>query len=147
MASTIESTILQRIAEIIEELSWVKKVEYDEIRLQISDIPEQYTPYVQLISGPQLNTHQHRLLVTDWTIGVELVLKKNSQTVVNQVEMLNKKQELEEKIGANAALITIPGVQHIVYRGATPDMHLFDPYYFVALELGVLYNKPYTGSC
>lgn len=142
----IDSLILERLKEQLETLTWVKQVEYEDI-ITVFDSEDFRTPYIQVFGNGQNITHERNGRVkVRWSVIVELVLKEKRTGVVNQADLLNKRQEVEQAIGANVKL-GIDEVINVLYLSNLDDIGLVKPYYVTQLELSVEYYKPYAGFC
>jgi hypothetical protein len=141
-----DSQILDAIENRIKTLAWVKKVESEEIKLEFSEIHDHEVPYVQIYDNGQSITHQRGEILVDWQIAVELALKSSSTSTVNMRTLLDKRQEIEQVIGAQPNL-GIAGVIHVLYLQNTPDLNLVRPFYTTTLLFSVQYRKKYVSEC
>jgi len=141
-----DSAILDAIENRIKTLTWVKKVESENIRLEFSEVHDHEVPYVQIYDNGQSFTHQRGEILVDWQIAVELALKASSTSTVNMRTLLDKRQEIEQVIGAIPNL-GIPGVIHVLYLQNTPDLNLVRPFYTTTLLFSVQYRKKYVSEC
>lgn len=141
-----DSSILDALENTVKTLSWVKKVESENIRLEFTDIHDHEIPYIQIYDNGQKITHQMGQVLVNWQIAVELALKSSSTGTVNMRTLLDKRQEIEQVIGANVNL-GIPGVINVTYMENTPDLNLVRPFYTTTLLFNVQYRKKYVSEC
>lgn len=141
-----DSAILDAMENTVKTLAWVKKVESENIRLEFSEVHDHEIPYVQIYDNGQTFTHQMGQVLVSWQIAVELALKSSSEGVVNMRTLLDKRQEIEQAIGANVNL-GIPGVINVTYLQNTPDLNLVRPFYTTTLLFRVQYRKKYVSDC
>lgn len=141
-----DSAILDALENTVKGIAWVKKVESENIRLEFSEVHDHEIPYVQIYDNGQTFTHQRGEVLVSWQVAVELALKSSSESVVNMRTLLDKRQEIEQAIGANVNL-GIPGVINVTYLQNTPDLNLVRPYYTTTLLFNVQYRKKYVSEC
>ena len=141
-----DSSILDALENTVKTLSWAKKVESENIRLEFTDIHDHEIPYIQIYDNGQKITHQMGQVLVNWQIAVELALKSSSSGTVNMRTLLDKRQEIEQVIGANVNL-GIPGVINVTYMENTPDLNLVRPFYTTTLLFNVQYRKKYVSEC
>lgn len=142
----IDSQILDAFESQLKELSWVKKVSSEEIILGFSETEEAEVPLIQVYGLGQRMIHERGRLKVSWTIIVELVLRSSYSNVVNMRTLLDRRQDIEQKIGSRVNL-GVPSVINVLYNGNSDDIRLVKPYYVTELEFQVEYYKPYTGQC
>lgn len=128
-------------------LSWVKSVAYEKIRVAM-DFQEHEVPAIQIYDGNQEFRHERTRLETDWQIVVELIMKQTVSGVVDQMELFDKKYDIERQLGAMVQLgLQNSGMIHLMYDNAVTDIHTFDPYYVARLTFVVKFYKPFTAEC
>lgn len=146
----IERQIYENLAATIQTLPWVNYVGYETIKIAAGDFDDIEVPAVQFFDGGQVITHEQGRLRTDWTIIVELVDKQTRFNEVNQLEFLDKRQELEQVIGGNVRLQSptpIQGMVHVRYTSNITNLNVIEPYFITQLSLVASYYKDYTGFC
>lgn len=144
--ANIDSLILDKLEESLETISWVKKVESENI-ITVFDSEDFQIPYIQIIGNGQNFQHERNgRIKVKWSIIVELVLKEKRAGTFNQRDLLNKRQDVEQAIGANVNL-GINEVINVLYLSNLDDIGLVKPFYVTQLELSVEYYKPYSGFC
>lgn len=142
----IDRDILDAFQTTLEALPWAIKVESENIIIGISDTQDHEVPLVQIYDNGQTFTHEKGRVRVRWEIIVELILRSSSTNTVNMRDLLDKRQDIEQAIGANVNL-GIPGVFNVLYIQNTPDIHLARPFYMTELTFAVDYWKPYVGNC
>lgn len=140
--------IFQKFEEILTELTWVKLVTWKKIRLSASEFRDQEIPLIQIYGPRQSHLHSQRRLETTMMVHVELVMKNKVTGLVDVEECMDRRQEIEQKIGENVQLRLIhSGMVHVKYVLSEDDFHTIQPYYVTRLDFEVLYYKPYVGAC
>lgn len=146
MTSNIDSAILDAIENSLKTISWAKQVETEDIKVAF-DADDFEVPLIQVFGNGQLNQiERNGRNKVRWSIIVELVLKEDRNNTYNQRDLLNKRQEIEQAIGANVRL-GIPEVINVLYLSNADDIGLVRPYFVTQLEFSVEYYKQYTGFC
>ena len=141
-----DSDILDAIEARLKTLTWAKVVESENIKLEFSEVQDHEIPYIQICDNGQKMIHQRGEILVNWQIAVELALKSSSENIVNMRTLLDKRQEIEQVIGAVPNL-GIPGVIHVTYLQNTPVLNLIKPFYTTILLFNVQYRKKYVSEC
>lgn len=142
----IDSTIMTTLEAKLATLSWVKLVTWKRIRLANSDFRDYEIPLIQFYDAGQQIAHEAARLQVTWNISVELVLKSYADGAVDMEDLLEKRQEVEQKIGEQPNL-GIAGLLHFRYIGNEPDTFTILPYYYTRMDFQAIYYKPYKGNC
>jgi hypothetical protein len=142
----IDRAILDAMQTTLEALPWVRSVESEDIKVAF-DSDEFEIPYVQIFGNGQRFKHERNGRVkVDWSIIVELVLKEDRNGSYNQRVLMDRRQEIEQAIGANVRL-GIPEVINVLYLNNLDDIGLVRPFYVTQMEFNVEYHKTYSGFC
>jgi len=141
-----DSQILDAMETQLKTLPWVKVVETENIKLGFSELGDHELPYIQVYDNGQVFEHQRGEILTRWQVAVELVLRSSSLDVVNMRTLLDKRQDVEQCIGANVNL-GIAGVINVLYLSNTPDIQVVKPFYVTTLLFEVVYRKRYVSDC
>lgn len=149
ITQSMESKIYEALANILSELSFVKIVNYEKIRLNLGEFAEHEIPAIQFYTGGSTYTHEQSRLNTQMLIDVELILKSSTAGVVDQKELFEKTYAIERKIGANVYLnLDNSGMIHLIYNSTTYDLHSFEPFFISRMSFTALFYKGYTrDSC
>lgn len=140
--------ILRKFEEVLSELTWAKLVTWKNIRLAASEFRDHEIPCIQIYAPKQFHEHSQRRVLTTMIVHVELVLKQKVSGIVDIEECMDKRQEIEQKIGENVQLRLInSGIVHVKYVISEDDFHTIKPFYVTRLDFEVLYYKPYVGAC
>lgn len=146
--ASMEKLIFEAVASKLAGLSWIKTINYELIRLNLSDFQEHELPAVQFYDEGEFYNHAQSRVKTDWNLTVELIMKQNVSGLVNQVELFEKKFEVELQIGHNVRLgLENTGIIHVQYLSSVTDLHTFEPFYIARLLFNVQFYKEYTAPC
>ena len=152
--ASMESDILANLKTRLEELTWQKVVEIENIKLLSTDFRDHETPAIQIYDGGRsIPRHLQGRIENRWAITIETVMKNKVDDSVSQVVLLDRMEEIERKIGENVQLDlgAAPSSQgemvHVRYINALTDLHTLAPFYIGVLNFEVIYYKPYTGEC
>lgn len=145
--ATIDSDIMLHLETRLKTLSWVKLVNWKRLRLTSSDFRDSEIPMIQFYDNGQLMTHEAARLKVEWNISVELVLKSLASGEVDVADLLDKRQDVEQCIGAQSTHLGIQGLQHIRYIGNEPDYLSVIPFFITRMDFQALYYKPYVRVC
>lgn len=146
MATVKDSDILDAIETQLMSLSWVKKIQTEEILLSFSELQEHEVPMIQVYDNGQVFEHQRGELLTRWQVAVEVVLRSSSENTVNMRTLLDRRQDVEQCLGAKVNL-GIAGVINVLYLSNTPDIQVVKPFYVTTLIFEVVYRKRYVADC
>lgn len=148
----MENKIFAALKTKLEELAFLKIVEYERIRNTLSDFQAHEVPGVQIFDLTEVYTHSQQRVKTDWNIIVEYFQKANSDGSHNQAELMDRKFDIERKIGDNIKLdiTSVPDdgrIWHIKYVQSQTNLFLVDGMSVAQLQFNVLFEKPFTGTC
>lgn len=144
---SIDKDIMLWFETRLKTLTWVKLVQWKRIRMTTSDFQDNEVPVIQFFDAGQRVHHEAARLRVEWNICVELVLKSLASEVIDAEDLLDRRQEVEQCIGAQQTHLGIQGVQHVRYLGNEPDYLSIVPFYVARLDFQVLYYKPYVRTC
>ena len=152
MATSMENKIFAALKTKLEELTFLKKVEFDRVRLVTSDFLPHETPGVQIYDLTEIYTHSQQRVKTDWTIVIEYYQKANPDGSHNQAELFDRKFDIERKIGDNVKLdiVGVPEdgrIFHVKYVQSQTNLFLVDGMSLAQMQFGILFEKPFTGTC
>ena len=152
MPTSMENKIFAALKEKLEELTFLKKVEYERIRLTLSDFQPHEIPGVQIYDLAEIYTHSMQRVKTDWTIVIEYYQKANPDGSHDQAELMDRKFEIERKIGDNIKLdiVGVPDdgrIFHVKYVQSQTNLFLVDGMSLAQMQFGILFEKPFTGTC
>lgn len=143
----IDKDIMLHIETRLKTLSWVNLVSWKRIRLTTSDFMDHEIPLIQFYDNGQSITHEAARLRVEWNIAVELVLKSLSSNEIDVEDLLDRRQEVEQCLGAQETHTGIPGFHHLRYLGNEPDYLSISPFFITRLDFQALYYKPYVRVC
>lgn len=142
----IDRDIFEALELKLKTLSWVKLVNWKKIRITSSDFRENEVPCIQFYDAGQTITHEHARLNVQWNIAIEIILKSKADGSIDMADLLDKRQEVEQKIGSQPNL-GVDGVVHFLYLGNEPDLFTISPFYYTRLDFQAMYYKPYVRDC
>lgn len=143
---SVEREIFEALETKLQELSWAKTVDYEKIRVTPTDIQDDELPRIQIYDNTMIVAHERTQLRKTWSIVVELILKTTRAEEVNQGVLLDRKVEIERKVGESPNL-GVAGMIHMAYVRADTDLHSIQPYYLARLEFSAIFRTPYSGDC
>ena len=141
MTDCLKTRIAQALTAKIGTLAEIKTVDFDRIRLRSDDFMSTDCPAIQLIDIAETIEHEHSRAKKTWQLALELVLKATAESPVSQTTLWNT-QYLVERMLWSKPNLGIPGIIHLRYLGSQTDLHLLEPYYYVRLDIEVLYYEP-----
>lgn len=144
---SIDKDIMLHIEDRLQTLTWVKLVNWKRLRLTSSDFLDHEIPLIQFYDNGQRLTHEAARLRVEWSISVELVLKSFATGEIDVEDLLDKRQDVEQCLGAQSTHLGIQGLQHIRYLSNEPDYLSVSPFFITRLDFEALYYKPYVRSC
>jgi hypothetical protein len=142
-ALSIEGKIFEALATVLASLSWVKTVEYENLRVLPSEWRDFELPSLQFFDNRAIVTHARGDVDVQWSISIELTLKSTADATYSQIDLFDKKQEIETLIGANVDL-GISGMKHLKFDGWETDATEM-PYLICRIDFTALYKKSFTG--
>lgn len=152
MRTSMENKILSQLKIILQELTWLKTVEYQRIRMTAADFQANEMPGVQIFDDGQLNAHARTQIDVGWKIIVELFQQTLPDGSHDAGLLYDRKYDIERQIGYNVKL-RIPAVSdegrmiHVKYLDARTNIFMIDGVSVVQLRFEILFGKPYTDDC
>jgi hypothetical protein len=152
VATSMENKIFAALKTVLEELTFLKQVEFNRIRLTLSDFQPHEIPGVQMYDLTEVYQHSQQRVKADWTIVVEYYQKANPDGSHDQATLMDRKFDIERKIGDNIKLdiVGVPDdgrIWHIKYVQSQTNLFLVDGMSLAQLQFSVLFEKPFTGTC
>jgi hypothetical protein len=152
VATSMENKIFAALKTVLEELTFLKTVEYTRIRNTLSDFQPHEVPGVQIYDLIEPYTHTQQRVKTEWMIIVEYFQKTNSDGSHDQGELMDRKFDIERKIGDNVKLdiVGVPEegrIWHVKYVQSQTNLFLVDGMSIAQLQFAILFEKPFTGTC
>lgn len=144
---SIESDIVDALVAIIEaQIPEVVTINFDKIKVAITDFEDHEVPAVQFWDNGQAITHQRGRVLVDWSMSLELIMKSEFDGEVDQKGLFELRRKIQLALWDNPNL-GIPGVVHLIYTGNISDLHLLEPYYIARLDFIVQFYDNLTGLC
>lgn len=143
---SIESSIVDKIVQIVTAVPGINYVSFDKIKLAINDFAPHELPAVQLWDNGATPIHERGRIRVDWNLSLELIMKSEITGVVDQKALFELRRTIQLALWAQPNL-GIPGVVHLFYTGSNSDLHLLEPYYIARIDFAVQFYDNLTGSC
>lgn len=144
---SIDKDIMLHMEQRLLTLPWVKVVNWKRLRLVTTDFRDHEIPLIQFYDNGQTITHEAARIRVDWNISVELVMKSLATDEIDIEDVMDKRQEVEQCLGAQQTHLGVPGLIHLRYVGNEPDFLSIAPFYVTRLDFQAIYYKPYVRSC
>lgn len=146
IAQSMKDKIAQEIVRRLEEITSIKYVSFDKIRLLSDDFKDFEIPAIQLIDISETVTHEQVRARKSWLITLELLMRGNENLAIFQRDLWNLQYEVERKLWHEPNL-GIKGVIHLKYLGSRTDLHLMEPFYFSQMDFTVEYYENLVTDC
>jgi hypothetical protein len=144
---SLESEICDKIISTIQsDVTEIKYVSFDKIKLSTSDFRDFELPAVQIWDISQSAKHERGRILITWSISLEIIMKSNETGVASQKDLWELRRKIQLALWKKPNL-EIPGVVHLVYNSNITDLHLVEPYYIARLDFDVVFYDNLTGSC
>jgi hypothetical protein len=151
--ASIESQIQTELRTILLTLPWPKYVEFERIRIKLTDFREHELPAIQFYDLGKTYTRLQGRSDVVWSILVEIIMKKSTTDLVNQGLLQDRMNDVHNKVGEfpQLGLTTLPVTEGtmtaIVPFGESTDLHMEDPFYTGGITFNASYLKPYSDTC
>lgn len=149
MADSYERQVFQNLKTILAGgLAWAKQVEYETIKLAISDFKDTELPAVQFWFDEEPFTMQRQRghASADVRITIEVVLKATAATPLVQGDLLDRLRDIRELLGNNLQLNISGQIFQTIPVRAVRDLVTQPPYMVGQLQISVQGLVPY-GDC
>ena len=145
--ATTEELIANEIKSVIEtEIPTLKVVNFEDVKLAISDFADHELPAVQIWDAAQTIQHERHRILVNWSISVEIIMKSSENGAISQSDLWEMRRAVQRAIWKRPNL-GIPGVVHSIYVGNVTDLHMVDPYYVSRIDLDVqFYDNLVSGA-
>lgn len=130
----------------IQEITQIKLVTIDDVRIKLDDFKSFELPAVQLIDENENNIHENRKGKKTWRFSIELIMLSDENNVVTQTELWDLMETIENKL-FEVPNLGVPGVLHIMLDGSETDLHLVKPYYLGKIDITIVYYQNLLGAC
>lgn len=149
MADSFERQVFQNLkAILVANCTWAQSVEYETIKLAISDFNDTSLPAIQFWFDEEPFTMQRQRghAQADIRITIEIVLKSMAATPLTQGDLLDRLRDVREVLGSNLQLNISGQIFHVTPVRAVRDLVTQPPYMVGQLQISVLGQVPY-GDC
>jgi hypothetical protein len=141
-----EADIVPKILSIVSGVADFKTVEFDKVRVAISEYDDYQLPAAQLWDVSQEIEHERGRMLVTWNLALEIVMRSTVSGIVDQDDLLDLRRRTVLALFDKPNL-EIPGVIHLIYTGNITDLHMQEPNYIARVDFEVLYYDVLTGSC
>lgn len=126
----------------------VKKVSFDQVKVNIADYADYELPAVQIIDITKVFTHLRGRSQSRWVLGIEICMRSHSTSgTVDQQALWNLEEDIIHEIFKTPQLELSYVIQAKLLDGAT-DLHLHGPEYIAIIGLEIEYYEQITpGVC
>lgn len=140
--------ICSALVGILSNITGIKTVNYETIKLLASDFAEYELPVVQLIDLSEESRHELGRSLKTWNLVLEIVIGpvSSSSYVPKQSDLWDLLELIERKIWEDPKL----GLSYVVQStllGSSTDLHLLSPLYTARLDFQILYYQPLVSTC
>lgn len=148
MADSYERQVFQNLKTLIATLTWVKQVDYEVVKLAISDFKDTELPAVQfwLDEEPFMMQKQRGHASADMRITIEIILKPTAAAPLVQGDLLDRLRDIRELLGQNLQLNIQGQIFQTIPVRAVRDLVTQPPYMVGQLQISVQGLVPY-GDC
>ena len=141
-----EATIIPKLVSIVSGVADYKTVEFDKVRVAISEYNDYELPAAQFWDVSQEIEHERGRALVTWNIALEIVMRQTVAGTVDQADLIDLRRRTVLALFDKPNL-EIPGVIHLIYTGNITDLHMQDPNYIARIDFEVLYYDDLTGTC
>lgn len=149
MADSLERLVFSQLKATLEAsslLNWVKRVEYEEIKMATTEWGMGDLPVIQFWFEEELFEMQRNLASIDLRMTIEIIMKSTPADPVTQGVLLDRMRDVREAIGMDPRLsINKKGMLHMKLLRATRDFATQTPFFVGQLQMSVLGEVPYFG--
>ena len=122
----------------------IKLVQFDKIRLNITDYQDFELPAVQIIDMSKLFNHEMSRSKSSWFLAIELCMRTTEQIgVVDQKALWDLEEDIMRSIMKTPKL-GLNFVLHCKMVDSITDLHLQAPNYVSTLGIEIMYYEPIT---
>jgi len=122
----------------------IKLVQFDKIRLNITDYQDFELPAVQIIDMSKLFNHEMSRSKSSWFLAIELCMRTTEQIgVVDQLSLWDLEEDIMRAIMEDPKL-SLNYVLHCKMVDSITDLHLQAPNYVSTLGIEIMYYEPVT---
>ncbi len=144
--TSLRTEIATKLKTVIENISSITTVSFDDIKLLASDFSEYELPVVQIIDMAEDNTHEMTRAFKIWNISLEIVIGPKLNYVPKQSDLWDLLETIESALFADPKL-ALPYVTQMTLLGTTTDLHLLKPLYTARMDLQVNYYQVLVRPC
>jgi len=145
-----KADILQALIARLEELVTSKDVgivNFEVIKLAMSDFEDWELPAIQVIDQGELVTHEMGRARKEWDVAVELVMKSSETGEVFQKDLFDLQYKVERNIWQDPNLGGTTGVIDCKYLGSQTDLHMVKPMFYCRIDIQIRYYDPLVSDC
>lgn len=144
-----KTDILNALVAKLETLitsSDVKTVNYEVIKMVMSDFEDWELPAIQVIDQGESVEHEQGRARKEWDIVLELVMKSSVSGEVRQGDLFDLQNLVETTLWQQPNL-GVSGVIDMKYIGSQSDLHMVKPMFYCRIDLQIRYYDPLVSVC
>jgi hypothetical protein len=140
------ATILDNLKNLLTTQcgSWAKKIDWEKIRILLSDFGEHELPLIQFYHVRTDYEQQQGRVQARMVLNIEICLKSTVSGTINQKDLFDKMDLVLQGIGTNPNF-GVPGVIHARLLSDETDTHTLDGIFVGILVWEIIYLTTYTG--
>ena len=151
--SSMKRLIVEEVASILSQgLPWLRKVNYETIRVGIAGFLPHEIPCIQIIDQVNVRDAEKNRDENTWILLLQLILKSKRNDEVNQGILFDRMDDIIRLIGNNTVLNitpTTPGDSFIQLRSIAEatDIHSENPFFLGEITLESKFYTATRGPC
>jgi hypothetical protein len=138
--SSIKTAIAAAVTAKLEEITALRYVSFEDIKVGIAQFKDHEFPAVQLFDVGQTNQHVRGLLDVEWFFALELFMRQSRNDSVDQTALWDLMEEIELKLFEDPDF-GIAGVKHLKYDSVITDLHAFKPIYMARFDFSIEFSQ------
>lgn len=147
VAECMKNKIAPQLKAILQNISGVKSVNFDRVKLAAADFQEFELPAVQVYDVAETVTHEQSRAKKEWQLAIEIIMKPTERDVINQSDLWNLQYSIERALWKDPRLGVGSGMIHIKYLGAVTDLHLLEPFYICRMDVVIIFYEHLVQDC
>lgn len=140
------TSIATALKNLIDGISSITTVSFDQIKLLASDFQEFELPAVQIVDMAEDSVHEQGRALKTWNLSLEIVIGPKPNYIPTQPDLWDLLETLETEIFKEPKL-GLSYVTQITLLGSTTDLHILQPLYTARMDLQIGYYQLLRSSC
>lgn len=142
----ILGALISRLEELVTSED-VGLVNFEVIKMAMSDFEDWELPAIQVIDQGEIVTHEMGRARKEWDIAIELVMKSSETGEVFQKDLFDLQNKVELNIWQDPNLGGTTGVIDCKYLGSASDLHMVKPMFYCRIDIQIRYYDPLVSDC